>query len=257
MVLELVGVPNLADDVRSLATGGRIIVDRRAARGAKAELNLLDLMGKRARSTGSTLRARSLEEKAAVARAVERHVLPLLASGARSGSRCEDAVPDVRGRRRLRAVRGGGKLGKLVLGQSQGSNGGYSSVSRYMYAMRRTFQPSTLTMNSRSPSGQEPVNSTAKNPMNRHTATPMNRRATAMRCGMTSRNRKKVVTRLRSASARVVDPQARQIARVGRRRGERERRVRVVQEHRVGLGPHLVAQAHALQAPRGPAGPCP
>ena len=53
-----------------------------SARGFKAELNLLALMGKRARITGSTLRPRPLEEKAITARAMERQVLPLLAAGA-------------------------------------------------------------------------------------------------------------------------------------------------------------------------------
>ena len=51
------------------------------AAGAKGELNLGALMGKRARILGSTLRARPLEEKAFTARAVERSVLPLLAAG--------------------------------------------------------------------------------------------------------------------------------------------------------------------------------
>ncbi len=50
--------------------------------GATAELNLLALMGARATIRGSTLRARPLEQKAAAARAVEAHVLPLLAAGA-------------------------------------------------------------------------------------------------------------------------------------------------------------------------------
>ncbi len=49
--------------------------------GAKAELNLAVLMGKRGRIHGSTLRPRPLEEKALTARALERSVLPFLAAG--------------------------------------------------------------------------------------------------------------------------------------------------------------------------------
>ena len=49
--------------------------------GAKSELNLLALMGKRARIHGSTLRARPLEEKALDARLVEHEVLPLFERG--------------------------------------------------------------------------------------------------------------------------------------------------------------------------------
>ena len=64
----------------SLATGGRICVIGVGA-GFKAEVNLLALMGKRGRIHGSTLRARPLEDKAAAAQAVIRHVVPLLADG--------------------------------------------------------------------------------------------------------------------------------------------------------------------------------
>jgi NADPH:quinone reductase-like Zn-dependent oxidoreductase len=81
VVLELVGAPNMATNLRSLATGGRISVIGVGA-GARVEVDLLRLMAARGRIHGSTLRARSLEDKAAAARAVERHVVPLLAGGA-------------------------------------------------------------------------------------------------------------------------------------------------------------------------------
>ena len=77
VILELVGAPNLPSNLDALATGGRIVVIGVGA-GATAELNLLALMGKRARIHGSTLRARPLEEKAEAMRRVERHVLPLI-----------------------------------------------------------------------------------------------------------------------------------------------------------------------------------
>src|SRR3954452_1606542 len=80
VVLELVGAPNVPAALKSLATGGRIAIIGVGA-GAKAELNLLALMGKRARIHGSTLRPRPLEEKAAAMRLVERHVLPLVEDG--------------------------------------------------------------------------------------------------------------------------------------------------------------------------------
>ena len=80
VVLELVGSPNMAADLTDLATGGRVIVIGTGA-GRMAELDLGVLMGRRATVRGSTLRARPLEEKALVARAVEHHVLPFLASG--------------------------------------------------------------------------------------------------------------------------------------------------------------------------------
>ena len=80
VILELVGAPNMPANLAALATGGRIAVIGVGA-GAKAEVNLLALMAARGRIHGSTLRARSLAEKAMAARAVERHALPLLAWG--------------------------------------------------------------------------------------------------------------------------------------------------------------------------------
>jgi NADPH:quinone reductase-like Zn-dependent oxidoreductase len=80
VILELVGAPNLTDNLAALNVGGRIAVIGISA-GATSELNLGMLMGKRARIHGSTLRPRPLEEKALTARGVERSVLPLLAAG--------------------------------------------------------------------------------------------------------------------------------------------------------------------------------
>jgi NADPH:quinone reductase-like Zn-dependent oxidoreductase len=113
VILELVGAPNLGENLASLATGGRIGVIGIGG-GAKGELNLGLLMGKRARILGSTLRPRPLEEKALAARAMERSALPLLARGTvkvpiaatYSLAQAEDAYE---------RFTGGGKLGKIVL----------------------------------------------------------------------------------------------------------------------------------------------
>jgi putative PIG3 family NAD(P)H quinone oxidoreductase len=111
--LVLVGAPNLPDDLRALSTEGRVAVIGVGA-GAKAEVNLLELMGKRARVMGSTLRSRSLEGKAEVARAVEHHVLPLLESGAIRVP-VHEAVPMAEAAAAYERFAGGGKLGKYVL----------------------------------------------------------------------------------------------------------------------------------------------
>jgi NADPH:quinone reductase len=113
VVLELVGAPNLAGDLQALATGGRIAVIGIGG-GAKAELNLGAMMGKRATVRASTLRPRPLEEKALTARAMERHVLPLFERGALrvpvAATYPLDAVADAYER-----FTAGGKLGKIVL----------------------------------------------------------------------------------------------------------------------------------------------
>src|SRR3954451_18602700 len=113
VVLELVGAPNIPEDLASLATGGRVVVIGIGA-GAKAEVNLGAMMGKRARIHASTLRSRPLEEKAITARLVERSVLPGFASGDLSVPVCGtyplDAVAEAYER-----FQAGGKLGKIVL----------------------------------------------------------------------------------------------------------------------------------------------
>jgi NADPH:quinone reductase len=48
----------------------------------KAELNIQTIMQRRLTVTGSTLRARPVAEKGAIARAVREHVWPLVESGA-------------------------------------------------------------------------------------------------------------------------------------------------------------------------------
>jgi NADPH2:quinone reductase len=113
VVLELVGAPNLAGDLQALAGGGRIVVIGIGG-GAKAELNLGAMMGKRATLRASTLRPRPLEEKALTARALERHVLPLFDGGALrvpvAATYPLDAVAEAYER-----FTAGGKLGKIVL----------------------------------------------------------------------------------------------------------------------------------------------
>jgi putative PIG3 family NAD(P)H quinone oxidoreductase len=113
VVLELVGAPNLAGNLKALATGGRIVVIGVGA-GPKGEINLLALMGKRATLRGSTLRARPLEEKALAMRAVERELLPQFEQG---GLRVPVAAayPLEEVEQAYERFESGGKLGKIVL----------------------------------------------------------------------------------------------------------------------------------------------
>ena len=113
VVLELVGAPNMADNLDALATGGRIVVIGVGA-GARADVNLGVLMGKRARISGSTLRARPLEGKAAAARAVEAHVLPLF-EGGRHRVPIAAVYPLAEATAAYERFAAGAKLGKIVL----------------------------------------------------------------------------------------------------------------------------------------------
>ncbi len=113
VILELVGAPNLSENLQALATGGRISIIGVGA-GAKGELNLLALMGKRARIHGSTLRARSLEEKALAARLIEHEVLPLFDAGALRVPIAE-TFPLTEAVAAYDRFAAGSKLGKVVL----------------------------------------------------------------------------------------------------------------------------------------------
>lgn len=113
VVLELVGAPNMPANLKALATGGRISVIGIGA-GARAEISLNDVMTRRARILGSTLRARSLEDKADAARRIERHVLPLLADG-RIRVPVAATYPLAEAAVAYDHFAAGGKLGKIVL----------------------------------------------------------------------------------------------------------------------------------------------
>jgi len=113
VVLELVGGPSLASAMGSLAPGGRVVVIGTGG-GGRAELDLHALMARRATIRGSTLRNRTLEEKALVARRVEHHVLPLLSAG-RVRVLVEDVFPFDHGQEAYERFAAGNKLGKIVL----------------------------------------------------------------------------------------------------------------------------------------------
>ena len=80
VILDMVGGDYIARNYEAAAVEGRI-VQIAFQRGPKAEINFTRLMLKRLHHTGSTLRARSVADKAAITRAVEDKALPLLTSG--------------------------------------------------------------------------------------------------------------------------------------------------------------------------------
>ena len=113
VVLDMVGGAYFARNVDALATEGRL-VEIATLQGAKAELNIQTIMQRRLTITGSTLRARPIADKGAIAEAVHRHVWPLLESGA--------VKPIVYARFPLRdasaahrVMESGAHIGKLVL----------------------------------------------------------------------------------------------------------------------------------------------
>jgi NADPH2:quinone reductase len=80
VALDPVGAATIAGDLRILAAGGRVI-SLATMSGARAQLDLRQLMRKRGRLIGSTLRFRSREEKARIVRRFEKEILPAFDAG--------------------------------------------------------------------------------------------------------------------------------------------------------------------------------
>lgn len=81
VVLDLVGGDWVPETIDALAPKGTLMLVGLVA-GASAEVPLRTVLGKRLRVIGTTLRARPLEEKIAVAREFEKRVVPLFGTGA-------------------------------------------------------------------------------------------------------------------------------------------------------------------------------
>jgi NADPH:quinone reductase len=77
VVLDIVGGDYLPRDLRVLALDGRIACIA-TSRGRAAEIDLGRMLSRRATITGSSLRPRSTEQKAAIARALAARIWPLL-----------------------------------------------------------------------------------------------------------------------------------------------------------------------------------
>jgi NADPH2:quinone reductase len=79
VILDLVGTPYFDRNLKCLAVEGRL-VQIATQQGNRVELDLHAMMQRRITITGSTLRTRTVEQKAAIARELESAVWPLLAA---------------------------------------------------------------------------------------------------------------------------------------------------------------------------------
>jgi NADPH:quinone reductase-like Zn-dependent oxidoreductase len=80
VVLDIVGGPYLERNLRSLALEGRLVVIG-VMGGAAAEVNLREMLTRRLTITAATLRARSVDDKAALAREMVAEVWPGFSDG--------------------------------------------------------------------------------------------------------------------------------------------------------------------------------
>lgn len=113
VVLDNMGAAYLQRNVDVLATGGRIQVIGLQG-GVKGEINLGVLMSKRAQVRGTTLRARPVEEKAAICARVASEVWPMVADG-RITAVVDRVVPMADAADAHRAIESGDHVGKVLL----------------------------------------------------------------------------------------------------------------------------------------------
>ena len=113
VILDMVGGDYIARNIKALRTEGRIVFIAFLG-GAKAEIDFLPLMLKRATITGSTLRPRSVEQKSAIADELRAEVWPLLDAG-RIAPVIDSTYPLTDAAGAHRRMDGGEHIGKIVL----------------------------------------------------------------------------------------------------------------------------------------------
>ena len=113
VVLDMVGGEYTPRNISILATDGRL-VQIALLGGAKTTINLIPLMQRRLTVTGSTLRPRSVAEKAAIARAMRQRVWPLVEQG-RIRPVVHGTFPLRQAAEAHRVLEAGAHIGKLIL----------------------------------------------------------------------------------------------------------------------------------------------
>jgi putative PIG3 family NAD(P)H quinone oxidoreductase len=113
VILDVMGASYLQRNVDALAIEGRLVVVGMQG-GTKAEIDLGVLMRKRAAVVSATLRARPVEEKAAICASVVEHVWPLVADGS-VRSLVHATLPLTEVAEAHRIMEAGEHTGKIVL----------------------------------------------------------------------------------------------------------------------------------------------
>ncbi|MFG2666304.1 NAD(P)H-quinone oxidoreductase [Streptomyces sp. NPDC048387] len=113
VILDIMGAKYLSRNLEALAMNGRLAVIGFQG-GVKAELDLRMLLAKRGAITATSLRARPLEEKAAIIAAVREHVWPLV-EGGRVRPVVHATHPMARAAEAHRVLESSTHVGKLLL----------------------------------------------------------------------------------------------------------------------------------------------
>ncbi len=113
VILDMVGGAYIQKNINLLKDRGRLVFIA-FLQGPQADLNLMRVMLKRLTITGSTLRPRSEDEKARLARAVEERVFPWIAAG-RYKPVIDQAVPLEEADAAMNRLQAMAHAGKIVL----------------------------------------------------------------------------------------------------------------------------------------------
>ncbi len=115
VIVDLVGGSYLEKNIESLALEGRLAIVATQG-GRTGQLDITKLMMKRGRVLGSTMRARTPEQKGEIARRLLRDVWPMLAGEkSRSGPSSIQPFPLVDARLAHERMESGQHMGKIVL----------------------------------------------------------------------------------------------------------------------------------------------
>jgi putative PIG3 family NAD(P)H quinone oxidoreductase len=114
LVLDIVGADYFARNIAALAIDGRLVQIGLMGGASTATVDLGDILRRRLTVTGSTLRARTVEEKGAIADALRGEVWPLLETG-RIAPVVHRTFPLEEAAAAHRLMESSGHIGKIVL----------------------------------------------------------------------------------------------------------------------------------------------
>lgn len=114
VILDIVGGPYLERNLDALAKDGTLLLIGFLGGEIAEKVNLLSIALKRAKVTGSTMRARTAQEKAAIAHDLRAKVWPALAAG-RCLPKIHEVFPLERAADAHRLMESGSHVGKIVL----------------------------------------------------------------------------------------------------------------------------------------------
>ncbi len=113
LILDIISGDYVAKNIKCLADEGRIVIIATQG-GIRAQINVLPIMTKRLTITGSTLRPRSVAQKAEIASELKAHAWPLLNQG-RVKPVIDSLYPMDQARQAHERIESGSHIGKILL----------------------------------------------------------------------------------------------------------------------------------------------